>query len=100
LGQIQKPLVSRNKGLINIAYHSLNEKWRFDFTVQYDGRKRLTNTHSHDQNVVSPNTKSPAYAMVIAQATKVFKKFEIYIGGENLTNYTPTQSNNFGSQSI
>lgn len=88
LGEIQKPLVSRNKGLINIAYHSLNEKWRFDFTVQYDGRKRLTNTHSHDQNVVSPNTKSPAYAMVIAQATKVFKKFEIYIGGENLTNYT------------
>ena len=34
------------------------------------------------------SSKSPSYLLLSAQITKVFsKKFEFYIGGENLTNF-------------
>lgn len=32
-------------------------------------------------------TMSPSYTLLNTQITKYFKRFEIYIGGENLTNY-------------
>ena len=31
--------------------------------------------------------KSPAYCLLNAQITKKFRRWEIYAGGENLTNY-------------
>ena len=32
-------------------------------------------------------TRSPAYVILNAQVTKYFKRWELYFGGENLTNY-------------
>lgn len=87
-GLTEKPLVSRNKGLINLAYETQNKKWRFDFTTQFDGAKKLASTLTHNGVEENPDHRSPAYAIINMQLTKVFRKFELYAGGENLTNYT------------
>lgn len=88
LGTTEKPLVSRNKGLVNLSYETTNKKWRADFTAQFDGQKKLASTHAHDGVEANPDKRSPAYVILNAQVTKVFRKFELYAGGENLTNFT------------
>lgn len=87
LGTTEKPMVSRNKGLVNLAYETLNKKWRADFTAQFEGQKKLASTHTHDGITENPDKRSPAYVILNAQVTKVFRKFELYAGGENLTSY-------------
>lgn len=90
----QKPLVPEHKALVNVAYTTKNEKWRVDFTTQYHGETKLNNAqvdHSdhlgHGDNQVVNNT-SPDYYILLGQITFVpNKKWEFYLGGENLTNY-------------
>jgi outer membrane receptor for ferrienterochelin and colicin len=87
-GLIQKPLVSRNKGLINLSYETLNKIWRANVTMQFDGKKEIVAAHNHDIETLDAKNYSPNYVQLFAQVTKVFRKFEVYLGGENLTNFT------------
>lgn len=87
-GLIQKPLVARNKGLINVSYETLNKIWRANVTAQFDGRKEIVAAHNHDNETIAGRNYSPNYVQLFAQVTKMFRKFEIYVGGENLTNFT------------
>lgn len=89
----QKPLVPEHKGLLNLAYHTPKENWRIDFTAQYHGETRLSysftgDVHSGHSDSQVKNNKSPDYITLLGQVTHVFnKKWEVYLGGENLTNY-------------
>lgn len=89
----QKPLVPEHKGLLNVAYTTAKENWRFDATAQYHGQTRLVNietvehSNGHIGNQVK-NGKSPEYITLLGQITHIFnKKWEVYLGGENLTDY-------------
>ncbi|MCG8306827.1 MAG: TonB-dependent receptor, partial [Cytophagales bacterium] len=82
----RKPLVSDFKGLINLSYATNLKKWQFDFTAQLNGKSRIPNTSGNPTQYQMKNM-SPSYTLLNAQVTKYFKRFEIYIGGENLTNY-------------
>ena len=84
---IRLPLQSMHKGLFNLSYETPNERWLFDATTQINGKKNLFNPLlSNDANL--DEVKSPVYAVLNAQITHRFKKFaEIYVGGENITNY-------------
>ncbi|MBK8846318.1 MAG: TonB-dependent receptor [Bacteroidetes bacterium] len=83
----QRPLLSRHKGLFTLAYETINKKWRADYTVQLDGPKLLPlDVHHADSEI--PFNQSPAYAVMNAQVTKVFKRFELYLGMENIGNFT------------
>jgi len=83
---LTKPLVNIYKGLINLSYTSNMKKWQFDFTAQFNGESRLSNSYGNpDQYMMA--TKSPKYTIINAQVTKFFRKWEIYIGGENLANF-------------
>ena len=85
-----KPLVSRNKALFNIAYATSNEHWKFDYTLIWDGQKKLPLTRQHvDHGQV--NSYSPDFYIMHAQVTKVFKRFEVYGGCENLLDFTQHQ---------
>jgi len=85
-----KPLVSRNKSLGNIAYTTANKHWKFDYTLIWDGQKKLPVTWEHsDHGTV--NSYSPDFYIMHAQITKVFKKFELYGGCENLLDFTQHQ---------
>lgn len=83
---LTKPLVNIYKGLINLSYISNLKKWQFDFTAQFNGESRLPNTDGNSEEYKMA-TKSSKYTLINAQVTKFFRKWEIYIGGENLTNF-------------
>lgn len=90
-GNLQKPLLAQHRFFANLGYETTpTEKggqWKFDYTVHTLGKQRLPNT---DVNPVEFRLGDFAagYSLMNAQVTKVFsKQFEIYVGGENLTNF-------------
>jgi outer membrane receptor for ferrienterochelin and colicins len=56
-------------------------------TCQLNGSARIPSTTQLPEEYQMP-AYSPVYPMLNAQVTKFFKRWEIYLGGENLTNYT------------
>lgn len=83
---LEKPLLSKHRAFINLEYKT-GDKWKFDFTTQWYGRKRIPYTASNPAEL-RLNDYSPAYIQVTAQVTrKLNDKWEIYAGGENLTGY-------------
>ncbi|MCF8366311.1 MAG: TonB-dependent receptor [Bacteroidales bacterium] len=84
---LQKPLVNKYKGLLTLSYATNLNKWQFDFTSQINGDGRLPNTSMNPVEYQRPEAY-PAYTILNAQITKFFKTWSIYVGGENLMNYT------------
>ncbi len=84
---VAKPMVSRNKGLINLSYETPRKKWRFDATAQLEGAKPLP-LKSGENNETFVEEYSPTFVMLNAQVTKIFKKWELYGGAENILGYT------------
>ena len=80
---VERPLVSRYKALINLQYATNMRKWTFDFTAQFNGPARIP-TQSGD---LKDSTLSPIYPMLFAQISRRIKKWEIYIGCENILNF-------------
>jgi outer membrane cobalamin receptor len=82
---LAKPLLARQKGLFNAAYTNRNGSWRADATVQWEGPKNLPlEAGSVDKSI----DRSPNFYTVMAQLTRTFKVWEIYLGAENLLGYT------------
>lgn len=82
----EKPLVNKYKGLITFSYATNLRKWQFDLTTQFNGTSRLPSTAANPEPYRLAE-KSPSYTIVNAQVTKFFKKWNVYLGGENLTNF-------------
>lgn len=87
---VNKPLQSRQKGFLNLAYSTFGDEWTFDFTAEYNGSGRLLHldTIPASNNPSNWTGNSPSFMMYHAQITKKFKNFDLYLGGENLSNYT------------
>jgi outer membrane receptor for ferrienterochelin and colicin len=83
----REPLVNRYKGLLNLSYKTPLEKWQFDFTTQLNGDARLPNTSNNPVQYQRPEN-SKVYTIMNAQITKYFRKWNVYIGVENLGNFT------------
>ena len=89
-GRLSKPLIPDHRFFSNLGYETKkganDGQWKFDVTYNWIGEQRLPNTSSNPtQYQLGENSYS--YNLVNAQITKVFsKKFEVYLGGENLTN--------------
>lgn len=79
------PLVARNRALGTIAWSTENEHWKADYTVSWEGTKKLQNVYSEPGEV--NEDYSPSFLVMNLQGTKVFRKFEVYAGVENLLNY-------------
>ena len=74
---------------MNLSYATSSEIWKFDATLQWEGSKNLpvaADALLHDPSSLNAIEKSPDYFMLQAQITKQFRKWEGYIGGENLLN--------------
>lgn len=81
-GLVERPMTSRYKGVLNLQYATRMSIWTFDFTAQLNGPCKLPSF------MATPDmTTSPAYPVFFAQVTRKFKGVDVYIGGENLTNY-------------
>lgn len=74
---LTRPLTSRYKALLTLAYKTPLELWHFDVTGSLNGPGRLYDYSRYH-----------AYFQLQAQITREFRLFSVYVGGENLTNYT------------
>ncbi|MCO6479030.1 MAG: TonB-dependent receptor [Phaeodactylibacter sp.] len=84
--QLQKPLVSKHRAFINTAYSTAND-WKFDFTLNWQGAKRLPSTAGNPLEFQRQNY-SPDFLLANAQVSKGWNdNFEIYLGSENLFNF-------------
>jgi len=83
----ERPLIAAHRAFANIAYETRN-KWKLDYTVQWTGSKRIPAVYTHHGGSTMPESYSPDFVQMNAQISKTWKeKFELYLGGENLTNY-------------
>jgi outer membrane receptor for ferrienterochelin and colicin len=83
----QKPFVNNYKGLVTLSYATNLKKWQFDYTTQFNGSARLPDQSKMPTSLQRAN-HTPEYIIMNAQVTKKFKEFDVYLGCENLTNYT------------
>ena len=87
-GKLQeKIMVPKHRAFVNLGYTSRNKRWEYDLTASVFGSKRLPTMELPD-NTLTPNPRSEVYPIVNAQITHVYKKWDFYLGGENLLNYT------------
>ena len=83
-------MVSRDRVLFNAGYALPYDKWKFDATVQWNGKRRLPYMgHVPDHHVPTDltSTNAPSFYNFNAQITRTFPKWDIYLGGENLANF-------------
>ena len=78
----QQVMIPRQRGFFNIAYITRNKRWEYDATLSVFGESRLPGIAPTDGVEYSK-----VYPMVNAQITHVIRKWDLYIGGENLTNF-------------
>lgn len=91
-GKLEKPLTPRHRFFANASYETHQKDngsfWKFDGTYNWLGEQRFSSTASNPVQYQLPNY-SPTVGTLNAQITKVFsEKFELYLGGENMTNVT------------
>ena len=83
--RMKKPLVSDYKGLLTASYQTPLKKWQFDVTSQFNGGGRMPEASKSNPLW---NSEFKAYTVVNAQITKYFRQWSVYVGGENLFDYT------------
>ncbi len=69
-----------------MSYQTALKTWQFDMNIQAVGNQRLPYTGFYPEEY-QKSAFSPDYALINAQVTRYFKKFEVYLGGENLGNF-------------
>ena len=92
-GQLEKTLTPKHRWFANVAYETADthennhSQWKFDVTFNWLGEQRLPTTATNPLPY-RLSDYAPSFATLNAQITRVFSKtFEMYVGGENLTNY-------------
>lgn len=84
----EKPFVNRYKGLLTLSYAP--GTWQFDLITQFNGDSRIPDMSGNATAVAEGQNmeRSPFYVIMNAQVTKKLgEHWELYAGGENLTNY-------------
>ena len=90
-GKLTKPLTPKHRVFANVSYETNLEEneqsqWKFDTTFNWLGAQRFSSTETNSIQYRLPE-QTPSLGTLNAQVTKVFsKKFEVYLGGENITN--------------
>jgi outer membrane receptor for ferrienterochelin and colicin len=85
---LERPLIAKNRAFLSLDY-TTNNRWKFNYTLTYNGRKRITNT-SNNPIAYQLAAYSPVYLIMNTQITRTIGKefpMDIYAGVENITNY-------------
>jgi hypothetical protein len=78
----ETPLTPKDRALLNLAYATNFDKWIFDVTANYIGESRIP------EHQLIAKMYSESFYLYNAQITKKFRKFDVYVGGENLLGHT------------
>lgn len=84
---MEKALTSRYKALLTVGYKTPLELWQFDATFVMNGGGRMPAPYMTSDGSMSWDARFPAFPSLNFQATRYFRHFSVYIGGENLTNF-------------
>jgi len=90
-GTLERPLQAKNRVFVNLEYQTHETEkggsWKFDATWNWLGKQRLPFTGDNlPENQLSSYTNP--FSTINGQITKIFNnRFEVYVGGENMTNY-------------
>jgi outer membrane receptor for ferrienterochelin and colicin len=82
----EKLMVPKHRGFLNMSYETRNTRWEYDATFSVFGARRLAQVELADGSL-SEDNRSEIVPMLSGQVTHRFKKFEVYLGGENLLDY-------------
>jgi len=80
---VDKPLTSSYRGLLNLSYATKFKKWVFDFTTQLNGPSRIPCLNGYNSEL----KESPFFPIYFAQITKNTKRFDVYVGAENILDF-------------
>ncbi len=90
-GALEKPLIPKHRFFANIGvktHEHDNGFWKFDMTYNWLGKQRFPSTITNPAEYQKP-IYSNSINLLNVQVSKVFSdKFEMYVGGENITNTT------------
>ena len=80
-----KPFTNRWKSFLTLSYYTKFKKWQFDYTIQANGGGRLA-----DPDPANPRWEREfsTFFLSNAQATRNFGAWSIYLGAENIFDYT------------
>ena len=83
----EKALQSRHKGLFTASYQTpkYDKRWQFDYTLQLNGGGRMPSP-----DLLNPlwDERFKPYTITHVQISKFFKNWSVYLGAENLLNFT------------
>ena len=85
--RMDKPLLSKYKGLVSASYKTPLGLWQFDATMQLNGGGRMPKAYTLASGEQSWDQTFKAYGLLSCQITRWFRHFSVYIGGENLTGF-------------
>ena len=88
-----KPLQNKFKGIITTSYQTPLKTWQFDLTAQFNGEGRMPDGFtipegSQQYKMHNGYIYHKWYPQLLGQITKFFRTWSIYLGAENMTNYT------------
>lgn len=88
-----KPLQNKFKGIITTSYQTPLKTWQFDLTAQFNGEGRMPDGFvipegSKQYRIHNGYTYHKWYPQLLGQVTKFFRRWSIYLGAENMTNFT------------
>jgi outer membrane cobalamin receptor len=84
---LQRPLTSQHRIFTNLGYEV--GTWKFDYTVSYNGKKRLPSTATNPE-AYRLEDYSKDFVVMNAQVSKTIGKkapLDLYVGSENLSNF-------------
>lgn len=82
---LERPLVAKQRAFASLHYET-EDKWKFDYTVQLVGQKRLPYSGDNPKEF-QWGSYSPSYMVMNAQISKTFHAWDVYAGAEDLNNY-------------
>jgi outer membrane receptor for ferrienterochelin and colicin len=83
----EKALQGKYKGLVTASYQTPLGIWQLDATLQLNGGGRLPLAYAQADGTPSWDARYKGYEQLSAQVTRWFRRWSVYIGGENITNF-------------
>ena len=89
-----KPLQNKFKGIITTSYQTPLKTWQFDLTAQFNGEGRMPDGFvmlegsNQYRELANGQIYHKWYPQLLGQVTKFFRTWSIYLGAENMTNFT------------
>lgn len=82
---IEKPMIPQHRFFVNLGFATPFDKWRADLTGQYFGTMPLAPVN---QSATTDMLRtSDSFYTFNGQVSRAFKRWEVYVGGENLLNF-------------